>query len=48
MRRSPELQARHDLKRFKMLMETGEISTSARYRADHGEQQQAGSKKEHA
>ena len=27
---SPELQARHDLKRFKMLMETGEIATSAR------------------
>lgn len=33
-RRSPELQARHDLKRFKMLMETGEIATSARTRAD--------------
>ena len=32
--RSPELQARHDLKRFKMLMETGEIATSARTRAD--------------
>lgn len=30
MQRSPELQARHDLKRFKMLMETGEIATSAR------------------
>lgn len=29
-RQSPELQARHDLKRFKMLMETGEIATSAR------------------
>lgn len=28
--RSPELQARHDLKRFKMLMETGEIATPAR------------------
>ena len=28
--RAPELQARHDLKRFKMLMETGEIATSAR------------------
>ncbi|MEQ5787887.1 SRPBCC family protein [Erythrobacter sp. NFXS35] len=48
MRRSPELQARHDLKRFKMLMETGEISTSARCRADRSDQQQAGSKKEHA
>ena len=33
-RRSPELQARHDLKRFKMLMETGEIATSARTCAD--------------
>lgn len=29
-RREPEAQARHDLKRFKMLMETGEIATSAR------------------
>lgn len=28
--REPETQARHDLKRFKMLMETGEIATSAR------------------
>ena len=28
--REPEIQARHDLKRFKMLMETGEIATSAR------------------
>ena len=27
--REPEIQARHDLKRFKMLMETGEIATSA-------------------
>ncbi|MFW5633354.1 MAG: SRPBCC family protein [Erythrobacter sp.] len=27
--RAPEAQARHDLKRFKMLMETGEIATSA-------------------
>ena len=27
---APEMQARHDLKRFKMLMETGEIATSAR------------------
>lgn len=33
-RRSPELQARHDLKRLKMLMEAGEIATSARTRAD--------------
>ncbi|MFC0103658.1 SRPBCC family protein [Sphingopyxis terrae] len=32
LRREPEIQARHDLKRFKMLMETGEIATSARRR----------------
>ncbi len=32
--REPEMQARHDLKRFKMLMETGEIATSARTRND--------------
>ncbi len=43
LRRSPELQARHDLKRFKMLLETGEISTSARCRTDHGATQQASS-----
>ena len=30
--REPETQARHDLKRFKMLMETGEIATSAHTR----------------
>lgn len=30
--REPEIQARHDLKRFKMLMETGEIATSAKRR----------------
>ena len=30
--REPQVQARHDLKRFKMLMETGEIATSARAR----------------
>ncbi|CAH0496061.1 hypothetical protein NVSP9465_01089 [Novosphingobium sp. CECT 9465] len=30
--REPEIQARHDLRRFKMLMETGEIATSARRR----------------
>ena len=30
--REPQVQARHDLKRFKMLMETGEIATSARTR----------------
>lgn len=28
--REPEIQARHDLKRLKMLLETGEITTSAR------------------
>jgi Predicted integral membrane protein len=28
--REPEIQARHDLKRLKMLMEAGEIATSAR------------------
>lgn len=28
--REPQVQARHDLKRFKMMMETGEIATSAR------------------
>ena len=27
--KEPQIQARHDLKRFKMLMETGEIATSA-------------------
>ena len=30
--REPEIQARHDLKRLKMLMETGEIATSAKRR----------------
>jgi uncharacterized membrane protein len=28
--REPAIQARHDLKRFKMMMEAGEIATSAR------------------
>lgn len=28
--REPQIQSRHDLKRFRMLMETGEIATSAR------------------
>ena len=28
--REPAIQARHDLKRLKMLMETGEIATSSR------------------
>jgi hypothetical protein len=37
-RRSPALQARHDLKRFKMLMETGEIASSARTREEQQHQ----------
>ncbi|WP_240530275.1 SRPBCC family protein [Novosphingobium sp. PC22D] len=32
--REPEIQARHDLKRFKMLMETGEVTTSARRKSE--------------
>lgn len=32
--REPAMQARHDLKRLKMLMEAGEIATSARTRED--------------
>ena len=32
--REPAVQAQRDLRRFKQLMETGEISTSARFRAD--------------
>jgi uncharacterized membrane protein len=32
--REPAIQARHDLKRFKMLMETSEIATSARRKED--------------
>lgn len=39
--REPEVQARHDLKRFKMLMETGEIATSARVRSQTRAAQQA-------
>jgi uncharacterized membrane protein len=35
--REPAVQARHDLKRLKMLMETGEIATSARNRELAGE-----------
>lgn len=34
MQREPKMQARRDLRRFKQLMETGEISTSARCGAD--------------
>ena len=45
--REPETQARHDLKRLKMLMETGEIATSARTKeqtraAQQGYQQPTG------
>ena len=32
--REPNMQARQDLKRFKQLMETGEVTTNARTRAD--------------
>jgi len=38
--REPETQARHDLKRFKMLMETGEVATSARRRDQTRQAQQ--------
>jgi uncharacterized membrane protein len=31
MQREPKMQARRDLRRFKQLMETGEVSTSARH-----------------
>lgn len=33
--RAPAIQARRDLRRFKQLMETGEIATAARTRAEH-------------
>lgn len=33
----PNIQARHELKRFKMLMETGEIATGANHHANDGE-----------
>lgn len=36
--REPAIQARRDLRRFKQLMETGEIATSARTRAEHDEE----------
>lgn len=39
MQRSPEIQARHDLKRFKMLMETGEIATPARTYAQYNQEE---------
>lgn len=34
----PNVQARHELKRFKMLMETGEIATGANHKSNDGEQ----------
>ncbi len=37
--REPRLQTRRDLRRFKQLMETGEIATSARNRAIHDEKE---------
>ena len=33
----PNIQARHELKRFKMLMETGEIATGANHKSNDGE-----------
>ena len=42
--REPEIQARHDLKRFKMLMETGEIATSARRKDETRAAQQENAK----
>lgn len=43
-RRSPQLQARHGLKRLKMLLEAGEVATSAHNRAE----QQHGDRNAHA
>lgn len=37
--RNPEMQARHDLKRLKMLMETGEIATPARTYAQYNQEE---------
>lgn len=36
-RAEPNIQARHELKRFKQLMEAGEIATGANHKADDGE-----------
>ena len=36
--REPSIQARRDLRRFKQLMETGEIATNARTRKEHEEE----------
>lgn len=38
--REPAIQARRDLRRFKQLMETGEIATAARTRAEHEKEDQ--------
>lgn len=38
--REPAIQARRDLRRFKQLMETGEISTSARTRAQRAKEEE--------
>ena len=46
--REPAMQARHDLKRFKMLMETGEIATSARRKENTRAAQQQENHKENA
>lgn len=35
--REPAIQARRDLRRFKQLMETGEVATAAKTRAEHEE-----------
>jgi uncharacterized membrane protein len=37
--RGPEMQARHDLKRLKMLMETGEIATPARTCSEYNQEE---------
>jgi uncharacterized membrane protein len=36
-RAEPNIQARHELKRFKMLMETGEIATGANHKSNDGD-----------
>lgn len=38
--REPAIQARRDLRRFKQLMETGEIATAARNRAEAQEEEE--------
>jgi len=35
--REPRIQGRREMKRFKMLMETGEVATSANRKPDEGE-----------